>query len=376
MRKALILTVAMIFAMAGFAAADASLDGLSVKAELFIEGVTQDLGAATYTNAAGEKVAYDKAGEYLNGRGRFWFNYTKNDWKGALTLEIGEFTSYAGKTGGYLGTTTARDGKAIEVKHLYVAGPLGPLTLSAGLQPIALGYGTILDEDYVALAAGAKVGAGNLLLAYIKHAETLYADEDVTCFAITYGGTFGGITLKPYAIYGLNESAADDFYFIGVPFGGKFGMVDVKAAFDYVGGEFGGTKDLSDFSLWAKAMVGLGAANVYVEGGYSTEFMKNIDENITYDIVFEDRARGTMGLKNITFGKIGANMTMGALLLDAAIIYDTYTEGKSIGTEVDLKATYKVADNVVVEAGYGYLLAGDALPDDQYKGYWKATYKY
>jgi opacity protein-like surface antigen len=385
MRKFLALAACLLFGMAGYAAADQSLEGLSVDASIFFEGISQDLGE-------------DASAEYLNGRGRFNFSYTKGDYKGVLKLEIGEFLGDRP-----LGTTTTRDAAMAEIKHLYISGPVvGSLTLTAGLQPITLGHSLIMAEDYIALNFGYRDHG----LAFVTLDETLYDDSDSHAAVLYYNGTFGGLKVMPYLIYaryaedydsvGAASSGDGDLFWIAAPISVEMGRMTFDAEFDYMSGsksdyaEIAGyfrDVDYDAYALWARCGVDLGKAQLLLEAGYGTgdedplddenTAFTPIDEDMTFDIVWEDNLG--RGLSNLLFAKVGADFTpREAVTLGAAIIFEQFSEGadKGIGTELDFTAAWDVTESTVLSAGLGYLFAGDAFEDDMYQAYWNLEFNY
>jgi hypothetical protein len=384
------LLACLLLALSGAAVADQTTQGLSINTSIFFEGVSQDLGGA-----GKDSLDYN----YLNGRGRFGFTYAKGDYQGVLKFEIGEFL---GKPA--LGTTTARDGRIIEVKNLYVAGPVPftPLGFSFGLQDITLGNGLVMSEDYVSLNFTYK----DLGVAFVSLAETLYSDVDVSAVAVFYSGTFGAVTVKPYLIYGryadgydavgTADSGDGDLIWVGVPVSFAAGALRVDAEFDYLSGSKSDyveaaaifrDVDYDSYALWAKANLDLGKTQVYAMAGYGTgdkdptddenTAFTPIDEDMTIDIVWEDNLGG--GLSNLLFARVGADFAAtDALTLGAAVVFERFAEGakKGIGTELNFTAAYTISESTVLTAGLGYLFAGDAFDDDRYLAYWNLEFNY
>jgi hypothetical protein len=129
--------------------------------------------------------------------------------------------------------------------------------------------------------------------------------------------------------------------------GAKFG--DFRASFIYASGDDADSNDEVEAFLipagqsyyWAEIM-GLGMFDNQASAGSCAN-----------------------GISNVMVGNVGATFNMGAVKLDADVWYASLAEENAadndkLGTEIDLKLTYNLVDNLKLEVIGAYLLADDA----------------
>jgi len=309
--------------------------------------------------------------------------------------------------GGDIGT----DGTGIfRIKNSYANFNLGAWNLLVGLQPRVLARGLVFDDDF----AGAVVtynGDGFMFpFIWMKAYEGGMGDEandkDVDYYAVKPSFTMGDMTLTPFALYVTSEDASSwgrslaneevGVYFVGLDLDAKFsgssfsfsgiyesGSADITpAAQGYLG------VDSVDVSAWLvdlKARFSLGEGDIHGELIYATGDDMDTDDEVEgftvpagqsyywaeimgWGIIDNQASANACGtaVTNLLAANVGVGFSLGAdLTLDADVWYAALAEENAagndkLGTEIDLKLTYKLVDNLKIEVVGAYLFADDA----------------
>ena len=141
----------------------------------------------------------------------------------------------------------AGDRGAFEIKNVYidfgVPGIPIPISVRAGLQPLALRPNMLIYTDGMGITANVKVDPANIQLLWFKALENKdYASDDVDVYGLHANAKVGPVTVGGYGVnYNMNTypvAAGDihfqgDFWWLGVYADGKLGPVNLNFDFIY-----------------------------------------------------------------------------------------------------------------------------------------------
>jgi hypothetical protein len=199
-----------------------------------------------------------------------------------------------------------------------------------------------------------------------------------------------------YLTHGGTSDEELDFYNAGINAHGKISGVSYGLEADLQFGEEG-SSDFAGYGLYAKLGYMVDPINIRISGAYGSGDDDNdsdIDEFLTlegpdygytarlvhYTLIYErilktaahtgeDDVQSNTGISNTTYVNLGVDVTpMPDLSLALDGFYLMATETPSgvddyIGTEIDLKATYKLAKNLNYCVEAGYFMPGDFYKD-------------
>jgi len=304
------------------------------------------------------------------------------------------------------------DGVAVEVKNSYADFNTGAINLKLGAQHKILARGLVFDDDFAGAIARYKTDDYLIPFIWIKAYEGGVGQDrnkgDVDYYVLDPRIKLGeGIWLNPFVMYAYSDDASNWFYTSGneeikVYFAG----VNLDADFDF--GSFwvtgiyeGGTADLvtptagGDDSLdvqgWLAAVNGsvdVGPVDIhgqffYASGdddpddGDAEDFFVPKGQSFYWSEimglgVFDNQpSAGAPGdqISNVWAGNLGIgftpmeDLTVTADVWHASLAEDDENGNDTLGTEIDLKATYKFLERMNLDLVAAYLIADDATYD-------------
>lgn len=247
--------------------------------------------------------------------------------KAVYQLEIGDISlGGAGMQNGYTSTgaslladgqgrfTSANGGAGtdvadVETKHLYldVTLPNTSLNLKAGLMPLKLGHGIILDNDFSAVLLTANLEPVQIGLFTFKTAENnVESADDIDFYGLSATAEMCGATIGLYGVHGVAEGDAQaaaavarngglaagtyekaELYWGGITADVNLDAVSIALEADYFGANYtgkGGTADAGACGFLGYADIGLklekskvGIAGFYASGNENDDMGGNND---------------------------------------------------------------------------------------------------
>lgn len=295
------------------------------------------------------------------------------------------------------------DGVAVEVKNSYADFTLNSFNVKLGVQGWALARGFLFDDDSAAAVVTYKSDMFTLPLIYSRVDDNPNIGQNEEDFEVHYfaaSPTFkvsDAISLNPFIFWTFSDDAVNfnaawndlSLYYIGASADIKMDPYTFWFTGIFNGGEVdlvaGGTADRSAFLVAGGAKTNFGPVGVHAEAFFATG-----DDDLTDDDAeafgvpkgdsyywAEIMGYGTFdnqvsngspanNLTNILAGNIGFtyNLTDAWKFkgdLWAAALPEEQANGDDfLGTEIDIKATYKVMDGLNLDLIGAYLFAGDA----------------
>ena len=304
-------------------------------------------------------------------------------------------TNWGDNKGGDIGS----DGMGIfRIKNSYADFTLGNVNTKLGIQGAAIARGFIFDDDFSGVNIKANFGAVSPTFMWIRvageYVSDLGSDDDV--FAALVPFKIGDMTtLNPYFVYHNAESNTESYY-VGIDADMNFDVASAWGTFIYQGGtitDSHGDRELDSDTAGFLAAFGAKASIVHGQFFYASGNSEKGDGFIGEDNdefagvpgrsyywaeimglgTFDNQGSNgspTNGISNIWAANVGVKApvgerwTLGADLWYASLAESDIMGNDSLGTEVDLKATYKVFDNMSLDLVGAYLFAGDATGDE------------
>jgi len=313
------------------------------------------------------------------------------------------------------------DGVAVEVKNTYADFTLGPVRTTLGVQGYVIARGFVFDDDFAGAVVRWNSDWGTIPFIWIKPEEGgagLDANDlDVDVYGINPSFKLSdAITVNPFFVLWYSENASAFNAAVG-----DISLVylgaDVKIAMDPVSLWLTGIYNAGDYDSIVGGVTSSIDRNAYlIAGGASTSvgavgihskafYASGDEDGLTdgddeaFDVfggdsyywaeimglgTFDNQASNASpanNLSNIIAGNIGFTYTlpagMNAIkftgdLWSAALVEDNAAGDSALGTELDIKATYKIMDNLTLDLIAAYLFAGDATeqtpePEDPYE---------
>ena len=200
-------------------------------------------------------AAYDKTVAWMGTRARLKFDAVMGkNLSGTIFFEMdstrwGETTPVSNDQRNALGVWSGDRG-ALEVKNVYidfgVPGIPIPISVRAGLQPLALRPNMLIYTDGMGITGNIKIDPANIQLIWFKALENkIYASDDVDVYGLHANAKVGPVTVGGYGInYNMNTYAFPaavpsdvttqaDFWWLGVYADGKLGPVNLNFDFIY-----------------------------------------------------------------------------------------------------------------------------------------------
>lgn len=318
--------------------------------------------------------------------------------------------TWGGDSSGY--GDIGADGVSVEVKNSYADFDLGPVNSKIGVQGFVLARGFLADDDF----AGMHITYANDMMslpvfwfkAYEGGDDNNTADTDI--YGIAPSFNLGDmVKLNPYVVYWESDNLQDyqedgrsnlpvtavplddaDVYFIGIDADVNFDMASLYFTGIYQTGTFdfqdGSDNDVDAYLLAIGGSMNLGPAELHAEGFYASGDDDPEDDDIEAFTVIEGQSfywSEIMGygvfdfytnagspadqISNVWAANIGATFKpIEKLSITADVWYAELAEEDlggedELGTEVDLKITYQLMDNLTLDVVGAYLFAGDAV---------------
>jgi hypothetical protein len=318
--------------------------------------------------------------------------------------------------GGDIGADGKNDWR---IKNSYVDMNLGDWNAKIGTQGGVIARGFILDDDFSGAVLTYKGAGFDVPVMWIKHTEGGMGkkanEKDVDYFVVNPTVKVSDqLSVNPLFMWiGSEDAAAIDpnikeanFYYLGVNADMDYGMGSAWFTGIYQFGSVdnaapvlpAGTKRSMDVNAYLVAVggdVNLDAFNVHGEMFYASGQSATAKDIEAFNVpagqsyywseimgygIFDNQVSNNSPadqISNIMAFNLGASMSpMPKLKVTADLWYAKRVEdvlapnGKmesDLGTEINLKATYKVMDNLNLDVVGAYLFAGDATgKDDPY----------
>jgi hypothetical protein len=384
-------------------------------AEMKINGIER-LKAISYNNMDGSDDEDDQ-NNFIHQRLRFYFTSVASEnlkmvYKNEIDFNWGDanFDNGRGKGGGIGGDTVNLETKNVYLEMMI---PDTPVKATLGLQGIALHRGWWIDDDAAAARFDMNFDPVSVMLAYVNAVDTDFTDssDDVWQLHASVGYKAENMDARLSLGYekGQNDPNVadvkdDDFYQVMGEFGMSFDMVSfyVIAAMNF------GEVDSNDNDLdrdyegymfdagvdFALDLATISAQVIYAsgddEGDLDADYRSFTGQTKSWAEIPSDgylwEANSSMGQiggqntpNNLIALRVGADLkptdtTTIALDLWYMMMVEDRTVGgddeDTIGTELDLKLTQKVYDNLDVLVIGAYLLADDGYGNGGTAGDW------
>ncbi len=292
-------------------------------------------------------------------------------------------TNWGDNTGGDIGS----DGTGIwRIKHSYADFNLGPVNTKVGIFGSTIARGFIFDDDHSGLKLTGKFGNVTVPFLWIRaegeYTNTSGRDNDI--FAVTPSFKVGdALKVTPYFVYQTISNEETDNWYLGADVDLNMDAVSAWGSFIYEGGTLNDL-DNKGFLVAAGASVSVVHGQVFYATGddNATDGDNDAFNGVRGAIYYwaEIMGWGTFdnrisngapaSITNIMAANVGVKikpmdkLTLNADVWYAALAEDDVNGETDLGTEVDLKVTYALMDNLNLDLVGAYLFAGDATGDD------------
>ncbi len=295
-------------------------------------------------------------------------------------------TSWGDDTGGDIGA----DGMGIfRIKNSYADFTLGNVNTRLGIQANVLARGFIFDDDF----SGALItyNSGDISVPFMwarvdgEYVSDAGRDEDI--YSLTAKVNVGDMgKVSPYVVYhGANNDSDLAAFYLGVDADLKFDEIKTWGSFIYQGGTAENNDDNGGYLFALGGSFNIVHGQFFYASGDDSPFDGDNDAFLgapgnsyywseimglgTFD---NQAAAGGPGnnISNVYAFNVGVKMkpadkwTLSGDLWYANLAEDNVRGEDELGTEIDLKATYAVMDNLNLDLIAAYLFAGDATSTD------------
>ncbi len=326
------------------------------------------------------------SGSYARADNRTRIYYTakfSDDFKFVNKLEWN--SNWGDTNGGDVGA----DGMGhIRVKNSYANFNMGPVNAVVGIQGAVVARGFIFDDDFSGAVVTGNFGTVSATGAFIS-----IASEDAGGASDSYIGAAivpvtisDAVKVTPYYVYhktGIAEGDAN--MYLGVDADMSLDAVSLWGSFIYNMGEVTPGQDNAGFLLAGGVTAGVVHGQiVYATGdddptdGDNNAFVAApgsyyAHAEIMGDGIFDNQiSNGAPGVKmtNVLLANAGVTikpmdkLTLNADLWYAANAKENAAGDDQVGTELDLKLTYGLMDNLNLDVVGAYLFAGDVTGDE------------
>ena len=366
------------------------------------------------TNFTGEDQSEDLDTQMVDTRTRLYYTAKFNeDFKFVNKFEFNtiwgddndDAKSY--QAGGDIGT----DGMGnFRIKNSYADFTLGSVNSKIGMQGAVLSRGLLFDDDFAGAVFTYNAGDMNIPVFWMKAYEGYnvggedFNDYDVDYYGIRPSLKVGAATVQPLFMWitssDVRNFGADyadleafDLYYFGVDVDVNLDVASLWFTGIYETGSADGIDpaDDGDVSAYLLALGGsadVGAASVHGQIFYATgDDNENDDDQDAFLVpagqsyywseimgygTFDENASANScadAISNVMALNLGVTikpadkLSLTADLWYAALAEDNAAGDDVLGTEIDLKATYKLMDNLNLDVVGAYLFAGDATYD-------------
>jgi len=294
-------------------------------------------------------------------------------------------TAWGDDNGGDVGA----DGTGIlRIKQSYADFNTGMVNTKLGIMGGTISRGFLFSDDFSGAKVTINTGSVAVPLWWIRqegeYAAGGTADEDM--FAAQGKFKVGDMgTITPYVMSHTRGGDSDlSAFYVGVDADLKFGDAKTWGTFIYQGGSDATDQDNGGYLLAAGGSMSIVHGQVFYATGDDTPdgdndafiapkgrsyYWSEIMGFGTFDQATSNGSPGD-GITNIFAANVGVKVKpMDKLTLTADIWYAALAEENlagddSLGTEVDLKLTYAVMDNLNLDLVGAMLFAGDATGDE------------
>lgn len=289
--------------------------------------------------------------------------------------------------------------KIFEIKNTYADFSVGDHNFKVGIQPGKIARGFLFDDDFSGITMTCKLDTISLPFMWMKAEEDEDAyDEKITktaantsdrdYFAISPVFNLNdSLSLNPYLLYDKQQGTDTALFYIGADINAKIDKVTAWGTFIFETGETENkvtkvTQDTTAFLVGAGADAGLVHGQIFYASGNDeddddvtafgltgqTYYWSEIMGEGLFDTAEPTGTPGT-GVTNIIAANIGCTVkAMDKLTLTGDLWYAQLAEEVAgedeLGIEIDLKATYSIFDNLKLDVVAAYLIAGDAIGDE------------
>ncbi|WP_457576476.1 hypothetical protein [Desulfomarina sp.] len=293
-------------------------------------------------------------------------------------------TNWGDETGGDIGS----DGMGIwRVKHSYADFNLGPVNTKVGIFGSTIARGFIFDDDHSGLKLTGKFGNVTVPFLWVRaegeYTNTSGRDNDI--FAVIPSFKAGdSLKVTPYFVYQKVSGEETDNWYLGADVDLNMDAVSAWGSFIYNGGT-NNDLDNKGFLVAAGASVSVvhgqafyatgddnaadGDNDAYMGVPGTSYYWAEIMGLGVFDMAASNGSPANV-ITNIMAVNVGVKIKpMDKLTLNADVWYAALAEDDAngetdLGTEVDLKVTYALMDNLNLDLVGAYLFAGDATGDD------------
>jgi hypothetical protein len=330
---------------------------------------------------------------------------------------------WGGNSSGY--GDIGADGISVEVKNTYVDFDMGPVNSKIGVQGFILARGFLADDDFAGALVSYNNDLMSLPVFWFKAYEGNQPDDqgnrnasdnntsDTDIFGIAPSFNIGdALKLTPYAVYWMSDNLQDyqedgrsnlpdtaspmddaDVFFVGADLDLKLDVVSLWLTGIYQWGTIdfqnGDDTDIQAYLVGAGAAMNFGPAELHTRGFYASGDDDPDDNDVDSFIVIEGQSyywSEIMGfgifdnvasagspadqISNVWAVNLGATFKLtDKLSLTPDVWYANLAEEDEngedeLGTEFNLKATYKLMENLNLDVVGAYLLAGDATSEN------------
>jgi hypothetical protein len=296
-------------------------------------------------------------------------------------------TNWGDSVGGKIGA----DGKGIfEIKNSYVDYTMGNINTKLGIQPATISRGFIFADDFSGAVVTADFGSVKVPVLYaaaVDEEVNAAADGDVHLLSVMPKINISdAMLLTPHVTYLSGTSGEDtDLVWIGVDLDMKFDAVSAWGTFIYNTGEVGDV-DTDGFLVAAGANAGIVHGQAFYATGDdgtgtdSDTFVSAPGSSYYWSEilglgVFDLNGAAVAGtnaddITNVWAANVGVTLKpMDKLTANFDVWYAELAEDNTagedeLGLEFDGMLTYALEDNLNVDFVFAYLIAGDAVGDD------------
>jgi hypothetical protein len=336
-------------------------------------------------------------------RSRLYYTaYFSDDFKFVNKFEWN--STWGDTVGGDIGS----DGMGIlRIKHSYANFNLGSFNFLVGMQPRVLGRGFLFDDDFAGAAITYKGEGFDFPFIWMKAYEGGMGkdknDNDVDYYGVKPTFNVGDIKLVPFALFVTSSDASAwgkttanekvSVYFIGLDLDAPVGAGSVWLTGIYEAGDvdlvtgtsmdvaatllaLGGSYPMGPAEIHAKFIYASGdseagdtdAEDFFVPAGQSYYWAEIMGMG-----VFDNQSSAgscANAISNLMAANLGVGFTaMEKVKVDLDVWFANLVEENAagddeLGTEIDLKLTYPLIENMKLELVGAFLSAGDATGDD------------
>jgi hypothetical protein len=292
-------------------------------------------------------------------------------------------TNWGDDVGGDIGA----DGKVFEIKNSYVDYTMGIVNAKLGIQPATISRGFIFADDFSGAVVTADFGSVKVPVLYaaaVDEEANTAADGDVHLLsAMPQFNLSDTIKLTPHVTYLSGTSEEDtELWWLGADVDMNFDAVSAWGTFIYNGGDQDEV-DVDGFLVAAGADAGLVHGQAFYASGDEDGFVSAPGSSYYWSEIlglgiFDLNSPNVTGIPgeagdditNIWAANLGVTLKpMDKLTAKfdawyAELAEDNAAGDDELGLEFDAMLTYALEDNLNVDFVFAYLIAGDAVGDD------------